>query len=72
MEPLLDSIPVDLKKWTVKGGIADKWKNRKPIGALLRSGMIYSAQGYAVMLKLYGRLLSGYKKYEKLFCKNYL
>ena len=40
MEPLLDSVPIDLKKWTVKGSIADKWKNRKPIGALLRSGMI--------------------------------
>ena len=39
MEPLLDSIPVDLKKWTVKGSIADKWKDRKPIGALLRSGI---------------------------------
>ena len=67
MEPLLDSIPVDLKKWTVKGSIADKWKNRKPIGALLRSGMINSAQGYAIMLKLYGRRPSGHKKNEKLF-----
>ena len=44
MEPLLDSIPVDLKKWTVKGSIADKWKNRKPIGALLRSGIIRSVR----------------------------
>ena len=38
MEPLLESTPIDLNLWTNEGKLGTKWKNRKPLATLLKSG----------------------------------